>query len=298
MSKPSNIGSGVGGTSITSIGKSIALNTQNQKCMPNSQGFKDAVTVKTLMDSQVTQEKWFKSPKDHVLRLRNDPISIRRQSDTNTSYDKNKIINSFRQSGKLPIQNDSKERIIKSNFENNARVCNVKYSKLEHFDARNNSADAKNMFTPNHIPNKDPSNNTVAMTRTAGHRPPSMRIKRSSSKKKKNSQFFGSAEVTTTAKNRSTDSRDKNNAKLNNIKSHDEFYKNSNMDPARTFNINQSKYLNNFNKQDLGAGYIEVKPTWDKRFIEHTSRGISFDLFINPDANYMKRILENEKDER
>ena len=57
MSKPSNIGSGVGGTSITSIGKSIALNTQNQKCMPNSQGFKDAVTVKTLMDSQVTQEK-------------------------------------------------------------------------------------------------------------------------------------------------------------------------------------------------------------------------------------------------
>lgn len=127
-----------------------------------------------------------------------------------------------------------------------------------------------------------------------------MRIKRSSSKKNqgKNSRFFHSGEISTTAKNKSSDSREKS-GKLSNIKSNEDFDKQQKIvNNAKSYGVNQLQYQNHASKLEVGNGFIEVKPSWDKRFIDHSSKGITYELMPNPDINYMKQILENEKDER
>lgn len=48
--KPTNIGAGLGGTSITNVGKNLVINQHQTKLVPASQALKDTVSIKSFKE--------------------------------------------------------------------------------------------------------------------------------------------------------------------------------------------------------------------------------------------------------
>jgi len=233
VTKPNNVGVGIGGTSIASIGKSLVLNNQNQNSIPNSLALKDAVIGKSVNDGQKNNGGLLKSPKHLQFKHLNDPNAMRRPSESNTSFDKMILMESFRHYNKILIKNGDTANTIKHNNENNGYIGNISNPKVDKIDLKNMSLENKIAYTPtqnekdktkNHNSNTD----STTMSKNSTVYPPNMRIKRSSSKKNRsnNPRFFGSAEISTSVgKTKSNDSREKSGVQLNTIKSNEDFNK-------------------------------------------------------------------------
>lgn len=116
-------------------------------------------------------------------------------------------------------------------------------------------------------------------------RPPSMRIKRSSSKKK-------------SKKSHSNDARERSAGmiKIRNSSEDVDRRKTNIQDPSNTICGNFPRYNNLSDK--LENKYQFDRSYWDKRFMEYTPKENIVDLIPKPDVNYLKKILETEKDER
>lgn len=139
--------------------------------------------------------------------------------------------------------------------------------------------------------------NCTTMSKQNGRcRPPSMRIKRSSSKKNKDkkAKFFGSADMPEDGKNRSLRLVNPPSGNISDMrKSEDIDHKRTTQKPSYTAIGDTIAHKNLLDKNEA-----QEKALWDKRFIEYSAKARNYDLIPRPEANYLKRILETEKDER
>lgn len=125
LTKPSNIGAGVGGTCITNIGKNIVLNQQNQKSIVGSIALKDAVSIKSFKDNQNFVKDRTKSPNAKFQQNWNNSNCLSKQMlESNTSFDKMVQMESFRHYNKIVMKKDEN---IKANKENDSSYNNLSF---------------------------------------------------------------------------------------------------------------------------------------------------------------------------
>ena len=125
MGKPSNVGAGVGGTCITSVGKNIVLNQQNQKSMLGSVALKDAVSIKSFKDNQNFVKDRTKSPNTKFQQNWNNSNCLSKQAfENNASFDKMVQMESFRHYNKIVIK---KEDSTRGNKENDSSYNNMSF---------------------------------------------------------------------------------------------------------------------------------------------------------------------------
>lgn len=144
--KPNNIGANLGSTSITSVGKSIALSTNQNKPLA-SFALKDAVTVKTLLDNQLNQTTFAKSPteKQNKLNTSNRTKNRRPSNTNNTSFDKKQTIDSYRNSSKVV----AKEDFAKASKSNYGYFYKESLKSEEQYLSKNVINNSNSEFTPN-----------------------------------------------------------------------------------------------------------------------------------------------------
>ena len=316
FSKVNNIGAGVGGTCITSVGKNLVISQQNQKCLPNSTALKDAVSIKSFKENQNFIKDRNKSPNAHLQK--NYSVAnnmVKHQMENNSSFEKMMLMENFKHYNKLAFKKGDSHLLSKHEIENNAYVGNVIQTKPDGKTQKiETSASGKEVLTPSRMYSENSheigtATNFTTLSKNSRCRPPSMRIKRSSSKKnrEKKSKFFGSAEVTAEGKNKSlrlahsNDSRDKSAQGLINVRKSEDF-ENKKMTQNQSTALNngghRTMYQNLSSKMEQNVVEIQEKIQYDKRFVECTTKARAYDLLPRPDTNYLKRILETEKDER
>lgn len=184
--------------------------------------------------------------------------------------------------------------------ENDAYVANVIQTRPNgQMQSININSDAKKISTPSmaYKQTAEFTSATDCSTMAKDIANP-IRIKRSSSKKNrdKKSTFFGSADVNEDGKNRSLRLNDSKDEKLHDMRNTEDV--NKKKATKQDFNEVQthSKYQHLSSKIDQSKQYDSAM--WDKRFVDFNSKARAFDLLPAPDANYLKKILDTEKDER
>jgi hypothetical protein len=178
----------------------------------------------------------------------------------------------------------------KRNNENDPQMSNVIQHTNPNGDTQRilNSGGRKALVTPGTLFKtnaKELNSDTNCSTnvKKAAERPPSMRIKRSSSKKNKLYH--------------SNDAREKS-ACISNLRKSEEFdHRKASIQNTKTLTgTTHTKYQNLSSKLDKGENIDTTN--WDKRFIEYSTKAKTYDLLPKPDAHHLKKILENETDER
>lgn len=250
ITKPTNVGAGLGGTSITNVGKNLVLTQSN---VSNSHALKDALSIKSFKE---------KNP-----------------SNKNSSFEKMMLMDGFKQYNKIMFK-PADAKISQKNNENDSQMSNViKHTKPNGETQRIlNSGVAKNMVTPGTLYKTNAveinsDTNCSTMSKKANERPPSMRIKRSSSKKKKISN--------------SNDSREKS-AGVKILRKSDDFdQRKASAQHTKTANgASHNKYQKLSSKVDKPEAIDNSM--WDRRFIEYTTKAKTYDLVPKPDVNYLK----------
>jgi hypothetical protein len=189
-------------------------------------------------------------------------------------------IDGFKQYNKISFKplnvKPSYAKPSKRNNENDPQKSNVIQHTNPNGDTQRilNSGGRKALVTPGTLFKtnaKELTSDTNCSTnvKKSVERPPSMRIKRNSSKK---SKLY-----------HSNDSREKS-ACISNLRKSEEF------------GTTHTKYQNLSSKLDKSENIDTTN--WDKRFIEYSTKAKAYDLLPKPDAHHLKKILENETDER
>ena len=311
VNKPMNVGANIGPNSIQGI-------TKKPYAMADVDSIKNFKEGQNFIGcfSSSTKEK-SKSP------------TYQPQSSVRNQYGKNKVDKMMSQQEKFMLN-----KISNQQNENDCLAANVIQTKPNgHILKIKNLEAAQLMATPNIFEcKKDMASNTNCTTGGKVERgvlttlnknsrrqatkdnlcgsknTPNMRIRRSSSKKSrdKKKKHFGVTGETTTGKNKSlrlthsNDSRDRG-LPIRNVRNTEEAdqKKASRWGNQKTGSAqHHAKYKNLSSQIEISHKKEPEKPIWDKRFIESSNKSQNYDLIPTPDAAYLKRILENEKDDR